>query len=147
MTTEDSIFVLNTVDDANQRLPLVRVIVRDAIELKTDVLERQDRLLDLRERYPDEDGETSPYSEEVLQMEESLEADEIRIDELAQELQQVGANLVDPAAGLVEFASTLDSQPIWLSWMFDEPAVSFWRAESDAPADRKPLEPAGQNAG
>lgn len=147
MTTEDSILMLATVDDANQRLPLVRVIVRDAIELKTDVLARQDRLLDLRERYPDADGETSPYSEEVLQMEESLEADEIRIDELAQELHQVGANLVDPAIGLVEFASTLDSQPIWLSWMFDEPVVSFWRSDSDSPSDRKPLEPAGQSAG
>lgn len=147
MTTEDSILTLATVDDANQRLPLVRVIVRDAIELKTDVLARQDRLLDLRERYPDADGASSAYSEEVLQMEESLEADEIRIDELGRELQQVGANLVDPVAGLVEFASTMDDRPIWLSWMFDEPTVSFWRSESDSPTDRKPLEPAGQNAG
>ncbi len=147
MTTEDSILMLPTVDDANQRLPLVRAIVRDAMELKADVLARQDRLLDLRERYPDEDGAESTYSEEVLQMEESLEADEIRIDEFAQELQQVGANLVDPASGLVEFASILDSQPIRLSWMYDEPVVSFWRSEDDDPADRKPLEPASQNAG
>ena len=117
------------------------------MELKADVLARQDRLLDLRERYPDEDGAESTYSEEVLQMEESLEADEIRIDEFAQELQQVGANLVDPASGLVEFASILDSQPIRLSWMYDEPVVSFWRSEDDDPADRKPLEPASQNAG
>lgn len=139
--------MLESVADANQRLPLVRAIVRDAVELKTDVLARQDRLLDLRERYPEEDGVPSTYSEEVLHMEESLEADEIRIDELAQELQQVGAKLVNPATGLVEFASTLDHQPIWLSWMLDEPTVSFWRSQDDAPADRKPLEPAGQNAG
>lgn len=147
MTTDASIMMLGSVEDANQRLPLVRAIVRDAVELKADVLARQDRLLDLRERYPGEDGVPSTYSEEVLHMEESLEADEIRIDELARELQQVGAKLVNPAIGLVEFASTLDSQPIWLSWMLDEPAVSFWRSQDDAPADRKPLEPAGQNAG
>lgn len=147
MTTDASIMTLKSVEEANQRLPLVRAIVRDTVELKADVLARQDRLLDLRERYPEEEGNASPYSDEVLQMEESLEADEIRIDELAQELQQVGGKLIDPAAGLVEFASTLDMQPIWLSWMLDEPTVSFWRSQDDAPADRRPLEPAGQNAG
>ena len=136
-----------TVEEANQRLPLVRAIVRDAIELKADVLARQDRLLELRERYPGENDEKSPYSEEVLQMEESLEADEIRIDDFVQELQEVGANLVDAGSGLVEFASTLDGQSAWLSWMYDEPDVSFWRSDGDEPADRKPLEPAGQNAG
>lgn len=117
------------------------------MDLKLDVLARQDRLLELRERYPDENDDGSPYSEEVMQMEESLEADEIRIDEFATELQQIGACLMNAESGLVEFASTLEGGRIWLSWMFDEPEVGFWRSEQDEPADRRPLEPAGQNAG
>lgn len=136
-----------TADEVNQRLPLVRAIVRDAMDLKLDVLARQDRLLELRERYPDENDDASPYSEEVMQMEESLEADEIRIDEFASELHQIGAHLMNAESGLVEFASSLDGGPIWLSWMFNEPEVGFWRSEQDEPADRRPLEPAGQNAG
>lgn len=141
MSSDDSLL---TVGDANQRLPLVRAIVRDAIDLKQDLLARQDRLLDLRERYPDEDNDGSPYSEEVLQMEESLEADEIRIDEYSQELRQIGANLVQAETGHVEFASTLGGDRVWLSWIYDEPGVGFWRSERDEPADRRPLEPAGQ---
>ncbi|MEZ6128628.1 MAG: DUF2203 domain-containing protein [Planctomycetaceae bacterium] len=133
-----------TVEEANDRLPLVRAIVRDAVGLKRDVLARQDRLLELRERYPDENNEDSSYSEEVMQMEESLEADEIRIDEYIQELQQIGAVLTDAEAGLVEFASSLGGDRVWLSWMYDEPGVSFWRAADDQPAERRPLEPAGQ---
>ena len=144
MTVED---VVLTVEDANRRLPLVRAIVKDAIELKSDIIGRQDRLLELRERYPELNEDGSPYSEEVLQMEESLEADEIRIDEFICELGQVGARLINAEAGLVEFASTLDGTPVRLSWMFDEPEVGFWRSEDDQPADRKPIALSEQSAG
>ena len=135
--TED---LLLTVDEANLRLPLVRAIVKDAVDLKTDVLARQDRLLELRERYPDNDEDQSPYSEEVQDMERSLQADENRIGLYADELEEVGAELMDAQIGLVEFASTLDGEPVRLSWMYDEPLVCFWRSEADAPIDRKPLE-------
>jgi len=143
--TAEELFL--SIEDANRRLPLVRAIVKDAMELKTDVLARQDRLLELRERHPEEGDESSPYSEEVLQMEESLEADEIRIDDYAQELQQVGANLVNAESGLVEFASDFEGRSVWLSWMYDEVEVGFWRSDDDEPANRKPLVAAGQNAG
>lgn len=129
-----------TVEDANLRLPLVRAIVRDAVDLKADVLARQDRLLELRERYPDKEEDQSPYSEEVQDMELSLQADENRIGGFADELEEVGAELMDAETGLVEFASTLDGRPVRLSWMYDEPAVTFWRSEDDQPVDRKPLE-------
>jgi len=144
MSAEDSVF---SVEDANRRLPLVRAIVWDAIRLKTDVLGRQDRLLELRERYPNEEGEASPYSEEVLEMEESLEADEIRIDEFVGELQQLGVELVDAETGLVEFASTLAGEPVRLSWMYDEPEVCFWRAPGDESVNRRPLVLTEQSAG
>ena len=129
-----------TIEDANRRLPLVRRIVRDAVELKSDILERQERLLELRELHPELDTDVSPYAEEVLQMEESLEADEIRIDEFTEELVQVGGTLVSAELGLVEFDSVLDGMPIHLSWMYDEAEVGFWRSEADEPVDRKPLQ-------
>ena len=135
-----------SVEDANRRLPLVRSIVRDAIELKADVLARQSRLTDLRKRHPDLDDD-SPYAEEVLQMEEAVENDEIRIDEFASELKQIGGELVDSESGLVEFSSTLGDESIRLSWMYDEAEVAFWRSEQETPADRKPLAMAGLEAG
>ena len=144
MAAEDQIL---TVADANSRLPLVRAIARDAMDLKADVLARQLRLVELRERYPAVDDDESPYSEEVLEMEESLEADEIRIDGFILELQQVGAELVDSEVGLVEFASSLDGQAMWLSWKYDEPEVCYWRADGDEAIDRRPLVLTEQNAG
>ncbi len=135
-----------SVEDANRRLPLVRSIVRDAVELRADLIARQSRLSDLRERYPDEDDD-SPYGEEVLQMEESVENDEIRIDEFVAELRQIGAELVDSETGLVEFSSTLDEEAVRLSWLYDEPEVAYWRSDREAPEDRKPLELTKQQAG
>lgn len=137
MSAGETVF---SVEDANLRLPLVRAIVRDAVGLKQDVLARQDRLLELRERYPEKEDETSPYSEEVQDMEKSLAADEHRIVEFAEELEAVGAELMNAESGLVEFDSVLDGRPVRLSWKFDEPEVCFWREEDDEPIDRKPLQ-------
>ncbi|MEQ9407280.1 MAG: DUF2203 family protein [Fuerstiella sp.] len=135
-----------SVEDANRRLPLVRVIVKDAVELRADVTARQERLLALRDSYPEGDL-ADPYAEEVLQMEQSLEIDEERVAGFADELRQLGAELVDPAAGLVEFPSAQDGEAIRLSWMYNEPEVSYWRAESELPSDRRPLVLTGQQAG
>jgi len=129
-----------TVEEANLRLPLVRAIVKDAVGLKQDVLARQDRLIELRERYPEKDDEASPYSEEVQDMEKSLHADEQRIAGFATELEDVGAELMNAEQGLVEFDSVLEGRPVRLSWKFDEPEVCFWREEDDEPIDRKPLQ-------
>lgn len=135
---------LITVDGANRRLPLVRAIVRDAVELKADILSRQARLLELREQCPQAGDGESVYAEEVLQMEESLESDEIRIDEYAGELQQIGGRLVDAVSGLVEFVSTIDKEEVLLSWMYDEAEVAHWRFGHELPSERKPLVLTGQ---
>lgn len=119
--------ILFTPQEATQRLPLIRVIVRDIMELKADVLSRQDRLQVLRELNPSTSDELSSYSEEVQQMEESLLMDAQRLDEFSGELQQLGVNLVDGQQGLVEFPAMLEDQVGWLSWMPDEDVVQFWR--------------------
>ncbi|MCA9083209.1 MAG: DUF2203 family protein [Planctomycetaceae bacterium] len=134
MTAQEQVL---TVEDANRRLPLVRAIVRDLVELSGDVRTRQDRLSEIRERYPSD--EDAPYSDEVAQMEDHLELDVDRLDAFAAELRQVGAELVDAATGLVEFPSLLDGQAIRLSWMPDEPRIQFWRLEEDDSEDRRPL--------
>ena len=128
-----------TIEDANRRLPLVRVIVRDAVELRTDLNSRLERLNDLREEFPRDRSDDSVYSEEVVRMEESIENDEIRIDEFCSELKQIGASLVNAATGLVEFDSTLNGQPVCLSWKYGESEVSWWRFPEDSSEERRPL--------
>lgn len=130
-----------TVSEVNQRLPLVRMIARDAISVQSELDLQEQRLDEIRERNPESDQDvSSPYSDELMAMIHSLEADEDRMDRLTEELAQIGAVFVDASQGLVEFCSTLSGDPVMLSWKYDEPSVSFWRGLDDAPDVRHPLQ-------
>ncbi len=136
MTAHETIL---SVQEVNQRLPLVRAIVRDVVELKADVSQRHDRLMEIRELHPAHDAETTPYAEEVMAMRDAITVDEQRLTAFEEELEIVGGVLVDAASGLVEFASELDGRSVWLSWLPSDAEVSYWREASDSVAVRKPL--------
>ena len=62
-----------TLAEANQRLPLVRAIVSDIVELFRDVTERRQRLIDLIEHNQlGSKRVASPYTEELEQMQEDM---------------------------------------------------------------------------
>jgi len=119
---------LLTVEGVNLRLPLVRTIVRDIIELHRDIAIRKQRMFSLRERYPASGEDDSIYEQEVVQMEAELSADEQRLDEFAQELHQIGGTLTDAQSGTVDFPGDLDGERVWLCWRSDEPEVLGWHS-------------------
>lgn len=97
-----------TIEAVNQRLPLVRTIVRDIMELSRDIAVRKQRLSSLRERYPITGGDDSVYEQEVLQMEAELPRDEVRLDEYVRELHQIGEGSPTRSWGRLIF------QVIWM---------------------------------
>ena len=117
---------LLTVEDVNQRLPLVRTIVRDIVELHSDIAVRKDRLLALRERHPAAGGDDSVYEQEVQQMEFELSGDEDRLESFELELQQIGGMLTNPVLGTVDFPGDIDGERVQLCWQSGEPEVLFW---------------------
>ena len=119
---------LLTVVDVNQRLPLVRSIVRDVMELHRDITLRKQRMMSLRERYPAAGGDDSVYEQEVVQMESELSQDEQRLDDFAQELHQIGGTLTDAQSGTVDFPGDMDGERVWLCWRSDEPEVLYWHS-------------------
>ncbi len=130
-----------SVQDVNRRLPLVRCIVRDAMELHQDMSQRRERLRDLRERYPvrnQEDAE-SVYEQEVLQMEAELTADNQRMDEFEAELRQIGGRLSDPAQGFVDFRGHLGGSDVWFCWRPGDTELGFWHSGECSEARRRPL--------
>ncbi len=130
---------LLTVEGVNQRLPLVRTIVRDIMELHRDIAIRKQRMFSLRERYPASGGDDSIYEQEVVQMEAELSADEQRLDEFAQELHQIGGTLTDAQSGTVDFPGDLDGERAWLCWRSDEPEILGWHSGDCGKADRVSL--------
>lgn len=127
-----------SVESANKRLPYIRVIVRDIVELASDLQQRQERLdeiLDLQEQ----GGGQSPHAEEFEQMQLAVEQDFTRFEQLEQELHLIEVNVVDRNTGLVEMQSQLDDQLVWINWQPDEPEYMFWRATDDDAMMRRPL--------
>ena len=72
-----------------------------------------------------------PYSDELVEMERELEADQRRLREYVEELQHLGVELKGPADGLLDFPSELEGRIVYLCWKLGEPEVAHWH-ELDA---------------
>ena len=119
-----------TVEEANRRLPLVRAIVEDIVELYGDIDQRRERLNDVRSRSSQRD-ESSLYSEELEQMEADLEKDIERFRGFVEELQELGVELKDAISGLVDFPAQVEGRDVYLCWRLGEEEIGFWH-ELDA---------------
>ena len=129
-----------TVDEANQRLPLVRAIVRDIVDLYQDVHERRERLLQVRHSPGSRtQDEPTPYSEELDQIEQELDRDIDRLDSYVGELRELGVELKDPVVGLVDFPTLIDGREAYLCWKLGEPEVAFWHNSESGFTGRQSL--------
>jgi hypothetical protein len=122
-----------TVDEANRTLPLVRMIVRDIVELHADVQRRRERMRALRDRARDHD------TREVREMEQDLDADLARLQELVEELAEIGAELKDPETGAVHFPTIIDDRDACLCWEVGEESITFWHDLQSGASGRQPL--------
>jgi hypothetical protein len=113
-----------TVEEANARLPLVRVIVSDLMQLTAELIDRRDRLEQLlRNR----DGDSSDvYQSEVDQVKQELEKDSSRAGDFLRELLELGVEPKNAATGLIDFPTMIDGKLAYLCWKYDEPEVLFW---------------------
>jgi len=128
------------VNEANQRLPLVRAIVEDIVQLAREVHERRERLARVRQLpgSPARDDE-SLHGEELRQVEDDLNKDVDRINEFVQELQELGAELKDPLTGLVDFPAMIDGREVYLCWKLGEAEIEYWHELDAGFQGRQPL--------
>ena len=126
-----------TVEEANARLPLVRAIVSDLMQLATELSERRDRLSQLsRGRTGDA---SDVYRAEVEQVEKSLEKDSERLADYLRELLELGVEPKSAMSGLVDFPAIIDGKLAYLCWKHDEPEVLFWHGLDAGFAGRQSL--------
>lgn len=125
---------LFTVEEANLRLPLVKVIVQDIVTLFTDLHDRKERLTELRNR-----SEQSEYRDEVEAMETELETDIETLDTFVAELHDLGVELKDPVTGLVDFRTLVDGREAYLCWKLEEDEIGWWHELDAGVAGRRPV--------
>lgn len=120
-----------TVEEANSTLPLVKLIVRDIVELYADVRDRRDRLSAIAKAEYGNAERGEVYSEELEAVEASIYKDIEKLKAFIAELTELGIELKDPETGLIDFYSLLDGREVFLCWKLGEPAVAHWH-ELDA---------------
>lgn len=128
---DDAVKRLFTVEEANQRLPLVRAIVQDIVDLFRDLQERRERLVSVKQLRGEGTSTSKFHSEETDQVEQELQRDEDKLAEFISELHELGVEFKDPVLGLVDFPARMDDRVVHLCWKLDEPEVQFWH-ELDA---------------
>lgn len=136
MSDEQQFF---TVEEANQRLPLVKSIVRDIVALHKDVVERRRRLEEIQFRQTGSEDAASIYREEVGEVEKELKKDVLRLDGYIGELRELNVLLKDANKGLVDFPSLMDGREIYLCWQLGEQEVGHWHEADKGFAGRQSL--------
>lgn len=118
-------------------LPLVRAITSDLVQLYHDVAERRQRLKRLFGGRKLEPGD--PYTDELVQIQEELDKDVLKLEGYMDELRELKIELKSPGDGLIDFPSELDGEPVYLCWRLGEPEVSHWHSMESGFAGRQPL--------
>jgi hypothetical protein len=130
---------LFTVEQANAALPLVRAIASDLAQLSRDVIERRERLSQLRRGREQQQRSFGLYSEELSQIEEELEKDTERLQEYVDELRALGVEPKNGPEGLVDFPSLMDGRLVYLCWKLGESEVLHWHDLDAGFSGRQPL--------
>jgi hypothetical protein len=126
-----------TVAEANAMLPLLRSILRDVTDLARDLRERHERLS--RVQPPPKGSLSTPYQEEVQQMQDEFEREQARMEEYVGELKKLGVELKDPFMGLLDFPTIMDDHEVYLCWRLGETEVGHWHELDAGFAGRRKL--------
>ncbi len=126
--------VVFTLASAERALVLVRRIV-------ADIVTRYRVLQELKQR---RDGLTATLDDADTFDEVRAEVTQTvgELNRLHQELVDVGCVLKDWETGQIDFPTVFEGRRVYLCWRTGEAAITHWREEDDAYADRKPIDPA-----
>jgi len=125
-----------TVEEANNALPLIRMILADIVRQYRVVEDLQQRLAVLarERRRPSNDV----YTEELAQSQAEFETEEAKLRTYIEELRRLGVEFKGPD-GLCDFYSVMDGREVLLCWRLGEPSVSYWHEVDAGYAGRQPL--------
>ena len=116
-----------TLELANKALPLVKRIVGDIVQAHT-------RATQCREIMDQASG-----AREQAAMQGELDRAVMRLEELVDELSNVGVELKDYESGLVDFIGRHDGRDVYLCWKLGEERITHWHELNAGFAGRKPV--------
>lgn len=129
---------LFTLEDAERTLPLVRGIVADLVKEYPDWRAGVSRYEALTLAARADSAETT----EMQSVLDDVNARAARIDGYLKELESIGCVFKGFDAGLVDFPSLRDDQPILLCWRLGEERITHWHPVDGGFEGRQPVDDA-----
>ena len=116
-----------TLEQANKTLPLVSRIVGDIVKAHEVATSLQAKI------------EASSQTNQDQQAETDLERKLDRLQNLVDELSEVGCELKDYQTGLVDFVGKHQGRDIYLCWKLGEGKIAYWHEMQTGFAGRQPV--------
>ena len=126
-----------TIREANQTLPLVRMIVADIVVLSRQINETRERLAYLTQVRPQDDNE---YSKELQAIEDSTDQKTELLDQYLKEILSINAIPTAAADGYVDFPALREDKQVCLCWRQGEDEVMHWHAADEDCSKRRPVD-------
>jgi hypothetical protein len=116
-----------TVSQAQKTLPLVSRIVADIVQTHDQAVQMQTNL------------ERSQESREQTHAQRKLDGTLDRLQDLVNELSDVGCELKDYQTGLIDFVGRHQGREVYLCWKLGEEKISYWHELNAGFSGRKPI--------
>lgn len=120
-----------TIDEANALLPEVRAVLLQLAVEQRKLEAAVTAGLPETNGNPDDPTRARRHEAAVSAIADGMRALLAHLDEL-------GVQLRDLEAGLVDFPGQRDGETVWLCWRLADPRVAFWHTTSEGFASRKP---------
>jgi hypothetical protein len=119
-----------TVEEANQVVDKIRPWVKEILEIRQGILDRQPDVWPVVEKAAGNGG--SQAASQITREFSHMEA-------LVHKIQETGAMVKDINTGLLDFLSLREGQEVYLCWQFDEDEIKFWHSLDAGFAGRQPI--------
>ncbi len=119
-----------TVEEANIMLEVIRPLMREILDIRQVIFQKQPELVPVLNRLMDNGGS-------LVASQVALEIEQLHI--LIGQVLVTGVSLKDINSGLVDFLSRRDGQDVYLCWRYGEESVSYWHDLEVGFAGRQPI--------
>ncbi|HEY3816517.1 MAG TPA: DUF2203 domain-containing protein [Polyangiaceae bacterium] len=131
-----------TLEAVNALLPRLRALMEQQMGRRTEIEQRLDKLAKLLGTTPSHIEVDASDTPPVRDLKQDLATHVSRYQSAWGELEEMGAVLKDPRAGLVDFYGQVDGKRVWLCWKYGEEAVTHYHGLHEGFSGRKAIEPA-----
>lgn len=128
-----------TLAEAQSLIPQVDTLLREAVALKADFQEAEQKLEAFSQRVTLMGGVLIDR-EKVIDARNRRDETGAKLRAAIEQVQEVGCVIKDLDIGLIDFPTLLRGVEVYLCWKLGEPAIAFWHGVDEGFRGRKAID-------